>query len=85
MGRYHTLVDGEWATPSPSGIYKIACCDCGLIHYFQIRRTRGGFTYRAFRDQPATIKRRARHGRSLTAETGTRRDGTVARATRRRP
>lgn len=36
MPKYKTLIEGEdgwteWVMPNPEG-YKIACCDCGLIH-----------------------------------------------------
>jgi transcription elongation factor Elf1 len=60
--RYRKLSDGEWSTPMSRGFSKIACCDCGLVHMFQIRRLRSGqFVYRAWRDNRATVaKRRTR-------------------------
>lgn len=59
---YKTLSDGEWSGPTTRGLVKIACCDCGLVHLIQIRRTRAGqFIYRAWRDMRATAsKRRAK-------------------------
>lgn len=41
MARYPVKVEGEdgwtdWENPNPKG-YRLACCDCGLIHDFQFR------------------------------------------------
>lgn len=31
--KYHKIKDGEWVFPAMTG-YRLRCCDCGLIHYF---------------------------------------------------
>lgn len=53
---YYTQVDGEWVRPKPG--YKMACCDCGLVHQIQFRLRKGKVEFRAFRDNRATGQRR---------------------------
>ena len=54
---YHRPVAGEWVQPVRDG-YRIACCECGLVHILQFRTfTRGsgrGIEMRMFRDERAT-------------------------------
>jgi hypothetical protein len=57
MRDYYKLKDGEWAQ-APDGLTKIACCDCGLVHVLQIKKTKTGFRYRAWRDTRATAAKR---------------------------
>lgn len=57
MPTYKKLQDGEWAQ-APTGIVKIACCDCGLVHFLQINRAKTGFRYRAWRDVRGTAAKR---------------------------
>lgn len=38
--------------------YKIACCDCGLVHKFEFKIIRGRVFYRAARDNRATAAKR---------------------------
>jgi hypothetical protein len=57
---------GEWVQPTPRG-YKMACCDCGLVHSLDFRvikyanGKRAKIQFRAFRDNRATANiRRSR-------------------------
>ena len=64
MPRYRTenAVDGEWSrwvTPVMDG-YKMACCDCGLVHVLDFAVVDDRVMFRARRDNRATAaKRRA--------------------------
>lgn len=55
--RYPEPKAGEWVQPVRDG-YKLACCDCGLVHKMDFRLVKyGGGTkiqFRAFRDNRAT-------------------------------
>lgn len=64
--KYHPQKNGEWVQPVPRG-YKMACCDCGLVHVIDFRvikyanGKRTKVQFRAFRDNRSTAaKRRAR-------------------------
>ena len=57
--KYRKLSDGEWALTN-KGVAKIACCDCGLTHVWQIQATPKGIRYRAWRDKKATAAKRRR-------------------------
>jgi hypothetical protein len=65
MTRYTKPKDGEWVQPIPRG-YKLACCDCGLVHKLNFRVVRyanGKRTkvqFQAFRDNRATAAKRRR-------------------------
>lgn len=61
--RYVTARDGEWLQPVRQG-YRLACCDCGLVHRVDFRVVRGRIQFRARRNARATKRRRARHGTS---------------------
>jgi hypothetical protein len=45
-----------WIQPLPS--YRIACCDCGLVHELRFRVVRGQVQYQARRHVRATAARR---------------------------
>lgn len=55
--KYHQIEPGEWINPSRHS-YKMACCDCGLVHLLQFRlvgsRKYRQIQFRAFRDDRAT-------------------------------
>lgn len=38
MSKYHPLKDGEWFEPYRKD-NRHACCDCGLVHTFDLRVT----------------------------------------------
>ena len=44
---------GEWVQPRRRG-YKLACCDCGLVHRLDFRLWRGRVQFRAFRNERST-------------------------------
>lgn len=54
---------GEWVQPVRSG-YLMECCDCGLVHRLDFRLVKWGkgkkIQFRAFRDEKATKRQRAR-------------------------
>lgn len=50
---------GEWVQPIRRG-YKLACCECSLVHRMDFRIHRGRVQFRAFRDERATGQRRRR-------------------------
>lgn len=58
---------GEWVQPVKKG-YKLACCDCGLVHAvnFRIIKYAGGkrakVQLQAFRDERATKALRKKEG-----------------------
>lgn len=59
---YEHPAPGEWVQPTRNG-YKLACCDCGLVHRldFHVVKYGGNRTkvkFRAFRDQRATAAMR---------------------------
>lgn len=56
--RYDEPKAGEWVYPKRRG-YKLACCDCGLVHRLNFRlvkRSSGGrfIQFQVFRDNRAT-------------------------------
>jgi hypothetical protein len=54
---YRQVFDGEWVRPKRRG-YKVACCDCGLIHVINYRIKDGHIEYQPTRDNRATAARR---------------------------
>jgi hypothetical protein len=48
----------EWVQPVLRG-YKLACCDCGLVHRMDFRVSGGRIQFRADRDPRATAGRRS--------------------------
>lgn len=57
MSTYYKPKAGEWVQPRRRK-YKLACCDCGLVHTFDFRLLKRGsghvIQWRAFRDERAT-------------------------------
>jgi hypothetical protein len=67
MAKYTEPQAGEWVQPVRKG-YKMACCDCGLVHNldFRIVETKRGkfIQFRAFRNERSTaLMRRHRRAR----------------------
>ena len=68
MSRYRAYsvnADGwtDWIKPEqpkPRGVYKLACCDCGLVHDVQFRVDRDG-------DEHVVVMRLRRNNRSTAA------------------
>ncbi len=62
----------EWVQPVRHG-YKMACCDCGLVHDMDFRVIRGRVQFRVRRNNRATAaKRRWKHllgGRTMNVST----------------
>lgn len=56
--------DNEWVQPVRKG-YKLACCDCGLVHEMDFRIHKGRVQFRARRHNKATAGKRAAKRRSL--------------------
>jgi hypothetical protein len=84
MSRYSEPEPGEWIRPKPTG-YKLACCDCGLVHRLDFRIEDGHVEFRVFpaRRETGQVRRwQTRRGWWLSARStvgsGPRRDGTVA-------
>lgn len=56
---YEKIKPGEWLRPKVKG-YRMACCDCGLVHRLDFRVHTGRAELRAYRDNRATKRLRAR-------------------------
>jgi hypothetical protein len=65
MAAYYEPEEGEWVEPVRVG-YKMACCDCGLVHDMDFRVRKGRVQFRVFRNNRSTAMIR-RH-RSITVE-----------------
>ncbi len=61
MARYEKPEAGQWIQPIKKG-YKLACCDCGLVHRVDFRIYRGRVQFRVFRENRSTGQVR-RHNR----------------------
>lgn len=48
---------GQWVQPIRKG-YRMACCDCGLVHTMDFRIHKGRAQFRAFRNNRATAQMR---------------------------
>ncbi len=55
--KYHQAIDGEWIQPVVKN-YKMACCDCGLVHQIDFRIHEKRIQFRAFRNNRATAAKR---------------------------
>lgn len=55
--KYPQVQDGQWVQPVSRG-YKMACCDCGLVHVIDFKIYRGRVQLRAHRDKRATAAKR---------------------------
>jgi hypothetical protein len=55
--KYERPASGEWVQPVRRG-YKMACCDCGLVHTVNFRLAKRGnrhwIQFQAFRNETAT-------------------------------
>jgi hypothetical protein len=62
--KYDRPKSGEWVRPVRRG-YKMACCDCGLVHRMDFMLTPWGvgskIWFRVFRDERATSAMRRKH------------------------
>jgi hypothetical protein len=60
--KYDEPEAGEWVKPVRKG-YKLACCDCGLVHQFDFRVRKGKIEFRVYSDFRATgqIRRHMKH------------------------
>ena len=57
--RYYSPQAGEVITVDPSGLHKIECCDCSLVHLFQFKaHDDGTVSFQVWRDNRATAQRR---------------------------
>lgn len=54
--KYYQQKDGEWVQPKDN--YRIACCDCGLVHDMQFRVVKGNVQFSATRNNRSTAARR---------------------------
>lgn len=59
--KYKKEVAGSWVRPVRKD-YKLACCDCGLVHTINFRLIKQGkktfIEYQPFRDERATGQKR---------------------------
>lgn len=63
MGKvYERPSAGEWVQPVKKA-YKMACCDCGLVHNLDFRVKDGRIQFRAFRNNRSTALMR-RHDKA---------------------
>lgn len=53
MGTYEKPKRMEWVQPVRRG-YKLACCDCGLVHTMDFRIYKGRVQFRADRNERST-------------------------------
>lgn len=54
--------DGEWVRVRNRRRYRIACCDCGLVHDMEFRVRDGKIELRAWRNPQATGGKRCHFG-----------------------
>ena len=65
MGRvYEYETEGKWIQPVRRG-YRIACCDCGLVHQMDFRVRKRRVQFRVFQDNRATGQVRRHMKRKL--------------------
>lgn len=62
MAAFERPKAGEWVQPVRRG-YKLACCDCGLVHTLNFRIYRGRVQFQAFRHERSTALMR-RHAKA---------------------
>ena len=63
--RYPKPKAGEWIQPVSKG-YKMACCDCCLVHTLDFRIKDGQVQFRAFRNNRSTSLMRRKNGVEVT-------------------
>lgn len=64
--RYYNPRPGEWIHPNTT--YKIACCDCGLVHQIKFALRKGKIMIAFFSDRRATSAVRRRKHRFVRAK-----------------
>ena len=53
---WHSIDSGEWYAVNEGREYRVACCDCGLVHVLEFRIGGDGrVNYRVRRDEPPTV------------------------------
>lgn len=62
MPKYTVAVENkdgwcDWIEPIQPG-YRLACCDCGLVHNFEFRVRKGEVQFRARRNDRSTVAKR---------------------------
>ena len=57
MSIYEEPAEGAWVEPIRRG-YKLACCDCGLVHRIDFRQRGSHLEFRVYRDNRATAMMR---------------------------
>ena len=57
MAKFAQPKAGEWIQPVRRG-YKMACCDCGLVHTMDFRVHKGRAQLRAWRNERSTAMMR---------------------------
>ena len=57
MTAYTRPKNGEWVQPIRKG-YRMACCDCGLVHTMDFRVHNGAIQFRASRNERSTAAMR---------------------------
>ena len=60
--KYEQPGAGEWVQPKRRG-YKLACCDCGLVHTMNFRVHLGNPQFQAWRNERSTALMR-RHAKA---------------------
>ena len=55
--KYERPAEGTWIQPVRRK-YKLACCDCGLVHRMEFRVYKGYAQFRAWRDNRSTAAMR---------------------------
>lgn len=65
MAAFEEPEEGEWVQPVEQG-YKMACCDCGLVHNVEFRVYEGRVQWRMFRNARSTAM--VRRHRNITVE-----------------
>lgn len=60
MTRYIQRKDGEGWAQKAGEVFRIACCDCGLVHDLVVTNGRGQVGIAARRNNRATAQRRRR-------------------------
>lgn len=64
--KYDEPKAGEWVQPRRRG-YKMACCDCGLVHTMNFRIRDGHIQWQVFRNNRATAAIRRHMKAAITA------------------
>jgi hypothetical protein len=69
---YYKVKEGEWMQPIRSG-YRLACCDCGLVHLWDFRIVDAGrfhrrIQFRVFLANRSTAMKRRKPHRCMLAK-----------------